>query len=416
MNDQHKVLLRIENFKKKNLFIKKKIKFVDTNCWNFNSSIYHDTNKFFKIYVYNIRTNFPKDKNFYQPLISQNEIGYLVIFKAIEKKKTFFLLQLKAEPGNKNTIQLSPTIQATKSNYTRVHGGKKTKFLRYTTNKKNFLLDINQPEQGSRYFKKFNKNIIIKTNKIKNLPKNFIWVEKKEIEKLSKINNLLNMDTISILSCHLKKKSLDDPVNSLKKIQKYHSNFKNKYNIKLKRISLKSMRNWQCKGNIVLDKKKQFFNIESYKIITNFREVSQWSQPLISDHYHGLNVLFVKKINNTMHYLCQTILEPGYNIPKFTNTIMQKNCNNKDFLKTFLKKNKIRIKKKLIEVINSDEGGRFNNNKSKNVTYEIEELTELERQNFIWISYNQMLELLNKKLLTIELRNLFGILNIKNLK
>ena len=149
---------------------------------------------------------------------------------------------------------------------------------------------------------------------------------------------------------------------------------------------------------------------------SNFREVSQWSQPLISDHYHGLNVFFVKKINNTMHYLCQTILEPGYNIPKFTNTIMQKNCNNKDFLKTFLKKNKIRIKKKLIEVINSDEGGRFNNNKSKNVTYEIEELTELERQNFIWISYNQMLELLNKKLLTIELRNLFGILNIKNLK
>ena len=82
---------------------------------------------------------------------------------------------------------------------------KKTKFLEYTINKKNFLLDINQPEQGSRYFKKFNKNIIIKTNKIKNLPKNFVWVEKKEIEKLSKINNLLNMDTISILSCYFTK-------------------------------------------------------------------------------------------------------------------------------------------------------------------------------------------------------------------
>lgn len=92
MNDQFKVLLRIENFKKKNLFIKKKIKFVDTNYWNFNSSIYHDTNKFFKIHGYNIKTNFPKDKNFYQPLISQNEIGYLVIFKAIEKKKNLFFI------------------------------------------------------------------------------------------------------------------------------------------------------------------------------------------------------------------------------------------------------------------------------------------------------------------------------------
>ena len=114
--------------------------------------------------------------------------------------------------------------------------------------------------------------------------------------------------------------------------------------------------------------------------------------------------------------MCKITLEPGYNVPKFTSTIMQKSPDNNDFLNSFLKKNKSKLKKKLIDVTNSDEGGRFNNIQSKNISYEIENASGLEGQKYIWISYNQMLELIKKKLLTIELRNLFGLLNIKNLK
>ena len=32
-------------------------------------------------------------------------------------------MQAKVEPGNINSIQLSPTLQATRSNYTKAHGG-----------------------------------------------------------------------------------------------------------------------------------------------------------------------------------------------------------------------------------------------------------------------------------------------------
>ena len=224
------------------------------------------------------------------------------------------------------------------------------------------------------------------------------------------------MDTISILSCNLKKKEIDIPINSIHKIKKKYSNFKKKYKIKLSRISLKKMKNWIYNNREIFDNKKKNFKIESYKIITNYREVTEWSQPLVSDFYKGLNVLLTKKINGTTNYLCQIILEPGYKVPKFTNTIMLKNLKNKYFLKSFLNKNKINKKKKLIEVINSDEGGRFNNNQSQNIVYEIDGSSILEKQNYIWISHNQMLEFLKKKLLTIELRNLFGLLNIKDLK
>ena len=92
------------------------------------------------------------------------------------------------------------------------------------------------------------------------------------------------------------------------------------------------------------------------------------------------------------------------------------NTENLKFISLFAQKNKIDLSKKILDVIHSDEGGRFNNNSSKNIVYEVNNTDVLERQNYIWISYNQMLEMIKKKLVTIELRNIFATLNIGNLK
>ena len=58
-----------------------------------------------------------------QPIIIQKEIGYLGIICKMVNGTLNFLMQAKIEPGNINVIQISPTIQATKSNFTRLHGG-----------------------------------------------------------------------------------------------------------------------------------------------------------------------------------------------------------------------------------------------------------------------------------------------------
>ena len=64
-----------------------------------------------------------------QPVILQQEIGILgVICKEI-RGVMHFLMQAKIEPGNVNKIQISPTIQATKSNLTQKHGGAKPPYL-----------------------------------------------------------------------------------------------------------------------------------------------------------------------------------------------------------------------------------------------------------------------------------------------
>ena len=98
-------------------------------CWIKNDNrIYHSSGKFFKIVGIDVKSNMI-GKNWDQPIIVQKELGILGIIK--DKIKNRYLLQAKVEPGNKNKLQLSPTVQATKSNYKRVHGGKKIPYLNF---------------------------------------------------------------------------------------------------------------------------------------------------------------------------------------------------------------------------------------------------------------------------------------------
>ena len=82
------------------------------------------------------------------------------------------------EPGNVNIIQLSPTVQATKSNYTKVHNGKQPEYLEYftTSSKSRILIDQLQTEQGARFLKKRNRNMIVEVFGEITLSPDFIWL------------------------------------------------------------------------------------------------------------------------------------------------------------------------------------------------------------------------------------------------
>mgnify|MGYP000674128209 CR=1 FL=1 len=88
-------------------------------------------------------------------------------------------MQAKIEPGNLNIVQLSPTLQATRSNYTRVHGGKSPNYLEYFNGEKEVyvLVDQLQSEQGARFLHKRNRNIIVEINEDEEISvkDGFIW-------------------------------------------------------------------------------------------------------------------------------------------------------------------------------------------------------------------------------------------------
>ena len=320
------------------------------------------------------------------------------------------------EPGNSSGIQLSPTIQATKSNYLRKHGGKRTNYLNFFTqkNKKNRVIsNYRLSEQGTRYLNKSNRNILIdlKKQKIKKL-NNFIWVNKKNLNYLLNKKNLLNMDTISVISCSIKKNKFDEPSNEFSNLVRAIQNVKINTKIFKKIISFRELKSWKILKNKIFDTNKNFFSILFLKIKSNSREVKQWSQPIISDHYISLNGFLIKQINNTNHYLLNAVQEPGQTYPKFTSTISIKNY--RSSTKTVkIKFFKFFNRKKVIKFINSDEGGRFYKNESHNLISFVTKKDKITLpKNFKWASHNQVIELIKKNLMTIEARNLFASFNI----
>ena len=205
-----------------------------------NNKIFHISKKFFQIIGIKVNTNFFK-KNWDQPIILQNELGILGILKNLKNNK--YLLQAKVEPGNKNKIQLSPTVQATKSNFSQIHGGKKVPYLNFFL-KQNKKQIFNQSEQGFRYLYKFNSNIIANTKKkIKILP-GFFWVSLEDLIIMIKKKNLLNMDTLSVISSHIKLNKIDKPINAVKFINEWFKKRDKKYFLKSKIISLSKLKDW----------------------------------------------------------------------------------------------------------------------------------------------------------------------------
>lgn len=138
-----------------------------------------------------------------QPIIIQNEIGYLGIIGKEFDGVLYFLMQAKIEPGNVNKIQISPTIQATKSNFMQVHGGKVPAYLEYFSNKKNYeiIVDQIQSEQSSRFLGKRNRNIIIVVDDDIKVLESHKWMTLGQIKQLMQYDNLVNMDTRTVISC-----------------------------------------------------------------------------------------------------------------------------------------------------------------------------------------------------------------------
>ena len=410
----NKLINWLKNQKKINKLKIKKKNINNLKDWIFkDNSIFHKTNIFFSIKPFLFKQ---KKKKIFQPLIVQKEEGILGIIKQRKQGKDYYLLQSKIEPGNINGIQISPTVQATKSNYLRKHGGKKTLFLDFFLKTKTNFKIISKKrlsEQGSRFLNKKNFNILLESNKIL-IPKekNYCWLTKENIKYLINKKNMINMDTISVLSSVIKKDSIEKKLNKDNHLQIKLNRFNKKSKYKTNRINFSNLKKWKIGKNSIYHKDKKFFSIFFIDVIASFREVEKWEQPIISDHLSSFNGFLRTKVNNTFHYLLNIISEPGIVQPKYTSTIFEKNFllkSNKNIkYKSFFNK-----KNCAMDIINSDEGGRFLKNQTRNMICEIKDYRKIKLyENFIWASHNQIVELINQNKLTIEARNLFACCNI----
>lgn len=284
-------------------------------------NIIHDSGMFFTITGVKARHRSPGgDIEWDQPIIDQPEIGILGILVKSINGILHFCLQAKEEPGNINSVQLSPTVQATYSNYTKAHGGKVPPLVGYFLNppRERVLFAKLQTEDGGRFLFKSNRNMIVRVAEgdLDDLPDSFIWLTLRQIAALLRRDNLIHACTRSIISSlvlsRASQTSCAEEIVSLAEAIQWLDDEKTANHIMVKRQGLKTLKEWS------LDEKgcfshgeKRFFSVIGIEVKSVGREVSAWSQPILDNPEMGIIGLLTQARQGERHFLMQAKAEVG---------------------------------------------------------------------------------------------------------
>jgi len=416
--------------------------------------IRHDSGKFFSIDGIRINTNYRNTPEWDQPIINQPEIGFLGFIVKKFHGVMHFLMQAKIEPGNLNIVQLSPTLQATRSNYTRVHGGKSPTYLEYFNGDKDMtvLVDQLQSEQGARFLHKRNRNIIVEVDEFDefDVKTGFIWVSLGQIKELLRYPNVVNMDSRTVISCikfgsyseHSLKLldvvknmsgidsekpdsfmysvlSGDNHLHNLQDIIQWITSLKFKYELDVKPIGISQMNHWIYDGNTIHHEGGKYFDVMGCRVEIGNREVVSWDQPMVRSAQEGLMGFIVKKINGIYHFLVQAKLESGnFDIVEMAPTVQcltgnyrkGKNEYTIPYLEQVLNAPKDKI---WYSAFQSEEGGRFFQEQNLNIIVEVDDKFPVEvEENYCWMTLNQMLQFVTyNNYLNIAARSLLSAIS-----
>lgn len=405
------------------------IKFSEMDDWSFDrqtGDLVHDSGRFFSIIGVEVNTNWGNVHKWSQPIINQPEIGILGIITKKIDDVLYFLMQAKFEPGNINEVQLSPTLQATKSNYTQAHKGSKPHYLEYFLDKKDdakTLLDQRQSEQGARVLKKRNRNMIIEVSSDIEVKEDFCWLTLGQIKHFLTFDNVVNMDTRTVISGitfgDLKtlqkldttdqgdfEKSLlvseldkSNSLNSIENIIYWLTDLKTKYELDVAKIPLKNIPDWTKSDTSIYHKDHKYFSVIAVSAEISNREVQKWTQPMIKSAQEGVIAFIIKKINGVYHFLVQAKLECGnLDIIELAPTVQcltgnyrkGKNDYDVEFIDYVLSP-KSKNAKVRFSTLQSEEGGRFYKEQNKNMLIEVgDDFNEDVPDKYMWMTLNQL--------------------------
>lgn len=293
-------------------------------------NIYHDTGRFFTLTGIHVRhRSLTGEIVWDQPMIDQAEIGILGIIAKRINGVVHFCLQAKEEPGNINSVQLSPTFQATYSNYTMAHGGSMPKFAEYFLDKSKarIIFAKLQTEDGGRFLYKSNRNMIVQVEdqELDALPEGFIWVTLRQIVQLLQRDNLVHACTRSILAALIlpacrPERSIspsgcpgsDNYGNSLNEIVQWLDDQKAVNHFLVKRLGLKGLKQWSMdRDGSFSHEEGRFFRVVGIDVESSEREVTIWNQPILDNPGAGIIGILTKVVNDERHFLMQAKAEPG---------------------------------------------------------------------------------------------------------
>ncbi|MDQ1008539.1 oxidase EvaA [Streptomyces sp. V4I23] len=305
----------------------------------------------------------------HQPIIRQPEIGILGILVKEFGGVLHCLMQAKMEPGNPNLLQLSPTVQATRSNYTKVHGGSDVKYLAYFTRPGHgrVLADVLQSEHGSWFHRKHNRNMIVETTDDVPLDDDFCWLTFGQIAQLLRLDHVVNMDARTVLSCApmTDAEAGTAALHTDTELACWLTEMRSRHDVRTDWVPLAGLPDWERDADTVHHVHGRYFDVVAASVQAGSREVAHWTQPLIRPRGQGVVAMLTRRINGVPHLLAHARMEAGLReAVELSPTVMYTPDNyaglfgadRPPFLDLALHTDASRVR---YEALHSEEGGRF---------------------------------------------------------
>lgn len=396
--------------------------------WSFDRDagplrIVHRSGRFFAVEGLRVKTDFGPVAQWDQPILVQPEVGTLGIITRVLNGTRRFLLQAKVEPGNVNGVQLAPTVQATRSNYTRVHGGADTTYLEYFCGhpRARVLVDQLQSEQASRYLRKQNRNMIVEIHEDLPHDERFRWLTLADIRELLQHSNVINMDTRTVLACLPMPAGGDgDPRRAkhpVPALLHWLTGLRASHALALERRALDDLDAWIFDDDAIRHASGRYFSVIGVGVDAGCREVRHWEQPLLEHPGFGLNGFVLKRINGVIHFLVRACMYPGnHALFELSSTVSRSSAdfyfgrpNAPAYLDMFRDPPTAWIR---YSAVQSEEGGRFYHYQNRYVILELpDDVDVAESPVHRWMTLAQIHELLPHGYFNIEARNLLACLD-----
>lgn len=384
--------------------------------------IAHKTGSFFSIIGLKWIDENGKDNE--QAFIDQQEIGTLGFLLFKEKGIKKILVQAKIEPGNIGVIQLAPSVQVTKSNANRVHGGEIALYIEYFNSGDNRIVyDKLHSEQGNRFYFKQNRNALSICNEQFETNNWYKWINIEIILNCIQENFLFNTDFRSVL-VSIPWTEIVDRIPFSKNTEGFGLELFKSYNhsskkvidnlkheiIKLrtdskqqKVVFIESIKDFNKKDNIISITNSKF-SVQQFRVKTKGREVAKWDQPIINSKDIGNIILICGRINGILHFNFKTCNEPGLiNKVELTATLIVEPGNNN------IEKN-IQKGELIVDCLQSEEGGRFFQDINHFQIIDIGVVKNLNNNDY-WLTLKDIRNLLNEQgWFTNEARSILSLL------
>ncbi|MCW2933723.1 MAG: hypothetical protein JWM19_4685 [Actinomycetia bacterium] len=304
--------------------------------WRIDDRLIHSSGRFFTVEGLSIITNFGPTPQWSQPIIVQPDIGILGILVKKINGVYHFLMQVKMEPGNTQLVQYAATVQATQSNYQRIHGGRATPYLEYflRATRGGILVDRLLSEHASWYLHKRNRNMIVEIPPDEDIPlrDDFTWLTLGQVRH-QLANGNVNMNARTVLACisyaagddMRAGRDLDDEFHdrvimshisrrsdaAVSAAMTWLIDQKEMFTLDVRRIGLLEMDGWVSDEESIRHCDGSYFRILGLSVEATSREVGSWTQPMLEPVPGNLVAFICQVRSGVLQFLVQAMVQPG---------------------------------------------------------------------------------------------------------